>query len=64
MEYTCPWCIALCGSIREVVSKKRKVWGRGREVTDNILFNYYLNKNIAFSKERNQLSQTDEKEKK
>lgn len=49
-------------------SEQEKKQGIGWEggITDNILFNYSLNKNIVFLKERNQLSQTrqERKEKK
>lgn len=30
MEYTCPWCLLLCGSVREGVSKKRNRGELGR----------------------------------
>lgn len=65
MEYTCPWCIALCGSIREGVSKKRNRGSGGKGgITDNILFNYCLNKNIVFLKVRNQFKSNKTREKK
>lgn len=68
MEYTCPWCMAcmaLCGSIREGVSKKRNRGSGGKGgITDNILFNYCLNKNIVFLKERNQFKSNKTREKK
>lgn len=65
MEYTCPWSLALCGSIREGESKKRNrgLGGKGG-ITDNILFNYCLNKNIVFLKEKkNNSSQTRQQRK-
>lgn len=57
--------MALCGSIREGVSKKRNRGSGGKEgITDNILFNYCLNKNIVFLKERNQFKSNKTREKK
>lgn len=40
--------VSHCGSIREGESKKRNRGSGGGGVTDNILFNYCLNKNIVF----------------
>lgn len=44
---------------------RKETWDRvGRGVTDNILFNYCLNKNIVFLKEVNQLKSNKTREKK
>lgn len=48
---------------RSEQEKKQGIGWEGR-ITDNILFNYCLNKNIVFLKKRNQLKSNKTREKK
>lgn len=49
---------------RSEQEKKQGVGWEGGGITDNILFNYCLNKNIVFLKERNQFQSNETREKK
>lgn len=54
-----------CVDPSEKEGARKETWDRvGRGVTDNILFNYCLNKNIVFLKEVNQLKSNKTREKK